>query len=147
MVHHWYVLPPNLGDDVVARTPEKEEEAKKAKKKREKREKKQDEDGGEWEEVKGGVPLIMEKPKMFSKDAEITHPVVLRKLNEILAARGKKGTDRSEQIDLLVELLKISDKHNLGPGLGLKIMFAIISAIYDYNANIATCMKPEMWQQ
>ena len=31
---------------------------------------------------------------MFAKGTEITHAVVIKKLNEILQARGKKGTDR-----------------------------------------------------
>lgn len=35
-----------------------------------------------------------EKSKMFAKGTEITVPVVVKKLNEILQARGKKGTDR-----------------------------------------------------
>lgn len=35
-----------------------------------------------------------EKPKMFAKGTEINIPVVVKKLNEILQARGKKGTDR-----------------------------------------------------
>lgn len=84
---------------------------------------------------------------MFAKDAEINHQVVLKKFNEILAARGKKGTDRSEQIELLIELLSVCEVHNLGSGILLKIMFAIIAAIYDYNPNIATCMKGDMWQK
>lgn len=84
---------------------------------------------------------------MFAKDAEINHAVVLKKLNEILAARGKKGTDRSEQIELLSELLTISQAHNLGPGFQLKIIFAVVSAIFDYNPNIATCMKHDMWHK
>ena len=43
---------------------------------------------------------------MFSKDAEITHEAVIKKLAEITAARGKKGTDRSQMIELLIELRK-----------------------------------------
>lgn len=31
---------------------------------------------------------------MFAKGTEINHVVVVKKLNEILQARGKKGTDR-----------------------------------------------------
>lgn len=31
---------------------------------------------------------------MFAKGTEINVPVVVKKLNEILQARGKKGTDR-----------------------------------------------------
>lgn len=41
-----------------------------------------------------GCVLPQEKPKMFAKGTEITHAVVIKKLNEILQARGKKGTDR-----------------------------------------------------
>lgn len=141
----------NLAAKFLKRPGEKEEskEVTKREKKRDKerKEKKRDEDDEGWEEVKGGAPIIMEKPKMFAKDAEINHQLVLKKFNEILAARGKKGTDRSEQIDLLIELLNISEAHNLGSGIMLKIMFAIIAAIYDYNPNIATCMKGDMWQK
>lgn len=51
------------------------------------------EEGG-WKKVRGGVPLVKEKPKMFAKGTEINTAVVVKKLNEILQARGKKGTDR-----------------------------------------------------
>ncbi|CAN7985158.1 unnamed protein product, partial [Ixodes hexagonus] len=126
---------------------DEQKEQRRREKKREQKDKRRDDDEEGWEEVKGGVPLIMEKPKMFAKDAEINHAVVLKKLNEILAARGKKGTDRSEQIELLSELLSISQAHNLGPGFQLKIIFAVVSAIFDYNPNIATCMKHDMWHK
>ncbi|CAL1289334.1 unnamed protein product [Larinioides sclopetarius] len=141
----------NLATKFLKRPGEKDEtkEVTRREKKRDKerKERKKDDDDEGWEEVKGGAPIIMEKPKMFAKDAEINHQVVLKKFNEILAARGKKGTDRSEQIDLLIELLNVCEAHNLGSGVSLKIMFAIISAIYDYNPNIATCMKADMWQK
>jgi hypothetical protein len=38
---------------------------------------------------------------MFAKDQEINHDAVNKKLFEIVAARGKKGTDRSQMIELL----------------------------------------------
>ena len=105
----------------------------------------EDDDDGEWKKVKPGASIAMEKPKMFSKDAEITHEAVLKKLVEILAARGKKATDRSEQMDMLAELRGIAANKNLGSAMDVKILFNICAAIYDYNPNIATCMKPEMW--
>ncbi|XP_077532872.1 eukaryotic translation initiation factor 3 subunit c isoform X2 [Haemaphysalis longicornis] len=126
---------------------DEQKEQRRREKKREQKDKRRDDDEEGWEEVKGGVPLIMEKPKMFAKDAEINHAVVLKKLNEIMAARGKKGTDRSEQIELLSELLAISQAHNLGPGFQLKIVFAVVASIFDYNPNIATCMKLDMWHK
>jgi len=127
---------------------EKDEEKKREKKKRTVKKVKMEEDDedGEWEKVKAGASIAMEKPKMFSKDAEINHDAVLKKLIEILAARGKKATDRSEQMDMLAELRSIADANNLGAAMDVKILFNICAAIYDYNPNIATCMKGDMWE-
>jgi len=89
--------------------------------------------------------LIQEKPKMFAKDTEVNHEAVSTKLFEITAARGKKGTDRHEQIELLRELYSIAEANNLGDAMAVKITFNIVAAIYDYNPNIATCMRSETW--
>lgn len=128
-------------------TTEQEEKKKKDKKKDKtsKRTERKARDEEEWQEVRGGAPMIMEKPKMFAKDQEINHEAVTKKLYEIVAARGKKGTDRSQMIDLLQELKQVSDANNLGPAMHIKILFNITAAIFDYNPNIATCMRPEMW--
>lgn len=82
---------------------------------------------------------------MFSKDAEIDLPLVLKKLGEIMAARGKKRTDRKEQIELLHELAQVADQHHLGVAINIKIKLAIISAIFDYNPKVSDAMKPEFW--
>lgn len=99
---------------------------------------------GEWNIVTAGSGTV-EKPKMFAKDAEIDIGVVLNKLNEIMAARGKKRTDRRLQIDLLFELKQIAQQHNLGDAVAVKIRFNIISAIYDYNPKVSEPMKLEYW--
>uniref|UniRef100_A0A8V5H0N6 Eukaryotic translation initiation factor 3 subunit C n=1 Tax=Melopsittacus undulatus TaxID=13146 RepID=A0A8V5H0N6_MELUD len=115
---------------------------------RSRREEEEDEnEGGEWEKVKGGAPLVKEKPKMFAKGTEITPAVVLKKLNEILQARGKKGTDRAAQIELLQLLVAVANENGLGAALEIKIKFSIIASLYDYNPNLATYMKPELWQR
>lgn len=102
-----------------------------------------DEKGKDWITVDRGV----EKPKMFEKDAEINHDLVVKKLHEIMAARGKKRTNRKEQIELLSELLEISKEHELGVAIYVKIQFAIIAAIFDYNPKISSAMKPEYWEK
>ncbi|XP_076684693.1 eukaryotic translation initiation factor 3 subunit C isoform X1 [Andrena cerasifolii] len=136
------------------RTADKEEDEDKAKRKeqrkerkdKERKKRKDDDDGeGEWETVKGGVAIPSEKPKMFAKDAEINVAAVLKKLSEIIAARGKKRTDRREQIELLHELQGIADAHNLGPAVAVKIKFSIVSSIFDYNPKVSDAMKPEYW--
>ncbi|XP_049614214.1 eukaryotic translation initiation factor 3 subunit C isoform X1 [Syngnathus scovelli] len=138
-----------------AQAPEKSGEKlgkKKKLKKKEKLEEEAEEEGGEeveggWEKVKGGVPLVKEKPKMFAKGTEINTVVVVKKLHEILQARGKKGTDRTGQIELLHALAAIALEHNLGVGVLVKIKFNIVASLYDYNPNMATYMKPEMWKK
>ena len=82
---------------------------------------------------------------MFEKGTDITHTVVIKKLHEIVSARGRKGTNRKEQIELLRELRSIASQNNLGVAIDLKVLFNITAAIYDYNPNVATCMKPDMW--
>ena len=84
---------------------------------------------------------------MFAKDTEINHEAISKKLVEIISARGKKGTDRSEMLDLLLELQSIAAANNLGSAMDIKVMFSIIAAIFDYNSSIASSMKPEMWEK
>ncbi|KAG7277564.1 hypothetical protein CRUP_013882 [Coryphaenoides rupestris] len=128
----------------------KREQRKKKLKKKERLEEEAEEEAGEeaegvWEKVKGGVLLV--KPKMFAKGTEINTTVVVKKLNEILQARGKKGTDRAAQIELLHLLAGIAGEHNLGQGILVKIKFNIIASLYDYNPNLAAFMKADMWKK
>ncbi|XP_065511357.1 eukaryotic translation initiation factor 3 subunit C-like protein isoform X2 [Caloenas nicobarica] len=125
----------------------KEEKARKKLDRRSRRPEEEEEEEGEWEKVKGGVPVAKEKPKMFAKGTEIDHAAVVKKLNEILQARGKKGTDRAGQIELLQLLVAVAHEHNLGAALEVKIKFNIIASLYDYNPNLAAYMKPELWQR
>ncbi|XP_006896687.1 PREDICTED: eukaryotic translation initiation factor 3 subunit C-like [Elephantulus edwardii] len=140
---------PTTEEDKKAAEKKREDKAKKKHDRKSKRldEEEEDNEGGEWERVRGGMPLVKEKPKMFAKGTEITHAVVIKKLNEILQARGKKGTDRAAQIELLQLLVQIASENNLGEGIAVKIKFNIIASLYDYNPNLATYMKPEMWQK
>nr|KAI8738451.1 eukaryotic translation initiation factor 3 subunit C-like; partial [Biomphalaria glabrata] len=128
---------------------QRREERKREKrlKKEEKEGKRKDDDESGWTEVTSGPPSVpVEKPKMFAKDQEITVEAVVKKLNEIIAMRGKKGTDRSVMIEMLRELKTIAEANNLGKPVMVKICFNIMAAIYDYNPNIATCMKNDMWE-
>ncbi|KAH8300238.1 hypothetical protein KR044_012023 [Drosophila immigrans] len=139
----------NMRERFLKRTTEKEDkddDKRKDKRKEQKhkiRKRAEDDEDGEWETVVKGN--VVEKPKMFEKDAEIDIPLVLAKLVEIMSARGKKRTDRRLQIDLLFELRDISEQHELGTPVAVKIHFNIISAIFDYNQKISEPMKLEHW--
>ncbi|KAJ8953657.1 hypothetical protein NQ314_007264 [Rhamnusium bicolor] len=139
--------PGAIHEDDEDKERRKEERRKERKEKERRKMRKEDEEDGEgeWETVQRGVAIPSEKPKMFAKDAEIDLNLVIKKLSEIMAARGKKRTDRREQIELLHELQNISDQHQLGPAIYVKIKLAIISAIFDYNPKVSDAMKPEYW--
>ena len=124
----------------------KDEEEKKRRKEEKAQKKRGKKDEGEWTDVVKGAHHVVEKTVMFAKDTEVNHEAVMKKLSEIISARGKKSTDRNEQIELLHELCTISNTNNLGPAVQVKIMFNIVAAIFDYNPNIATCMRNEMWE-
>lgn len=146
--------PQHLGADYFRKSTkdgeEKEPKEKASRKDRkdlkDKKKRREEDDGeGEWETVKGGVAIPSEKPKMFAKDAEINVAAVLKKLNEIIAARGKKRTDRREQIELLHELQSITESHALASSVLVKIKYSIVSSIFDYNPKVSDAMKPEYW--
>src|SRR5699024_670946 len=84
-----------------------------------------------------------EKPKMFAKDAEINHQVMVKKLVEVLAMRGKKRVDRLDQIEMLNELMTISRQNNFGSALEVKILLGLQSALSDYGSG--SCMKADVW--
>ena len=48
---------------------------------------------------------------------------------------------------MLHELYTVSETNNLGVGLAVKMKFAIISAIFDYNPKISDAMKAEHWEK
>ena len=90
----------NLREKFLKTTTSEEEERRKREKKERKdkekaqrRKEREEEDeaelGGEAWQVQGKG--LQAKPKMFAKDADINTSVVVKKLSEILAARGKKG--------------------------------------------------------
>jgi translation initiation factor 3 subunit C len=72
---------------------------------------------------------------------------VVNKLNEICSGRGRKGTDRFEQIELIKELRSISKQNNLGAAMDVKILFNQIAISFDYNSRVTNCMKTEVWNE
>lgn len=149
----------NIREKYLKKTTQEEEERKKREKKekkdkeKEKKKLKQQEEAheelegqGDWEVVRGGVPMPT-KPKMFDKNTEITVESVLKKLNEIVSARGKKGTNKAEMVDMLQELLEIAEANNLGPGVSVKVRLSLVAAIFDYSTKVSDAMKVEHWDK
>lgn len=127
--------------EAISKRPKKEKPAKT----KEKRKAEEDEEKG-WEPVRGSVSAS-EKPKMFAKESEINHSNVLKKLVEVLAMRGKKRADRSDQTEMLLELLNIVRQYHLGPAVEVRIILGLISSLLEYNPSVLEHIKISVWDE
>ncbi|TIB65814.1 hypothetical protein E3P77_00016 [Wallemia ichthyophaga] len=71
----------------------------------------------------------------------ITPETLFRHLSGILEARGKKNTDRSEQVRTLEKLLKVAST----PYSKIRVLLALISSRFDYNATNQAHIPPPSW--
>lgn len=87
----------------------------------------------------------VQKLVAFGKDEEITHDAILKKLNDIIAMRGKRGTNRRDQLECLKILRMYVEKQNLGVGIDIKILLVEIAVSFDYHHKGNDWLKPETW--
>ncbi|VDP29370.1 unnamed protein product [Schistosoma margrebowiei] len=100
---------------------------------------------GTWTTIDSyGRPEI--QVQAFEKGQEINFDVVVKKMTEILASRGKKGASINDQIVLLMQVEEKIKECNLSHGLLAKVLFAFISVLFDYDKK-HDCMNSSLFDR
>lgn len=73
--------------------------------------------------------------------------IFLKKLNEINANRGRRGTDRRSYVKKLQNMYTIADEQNLGAGILARIILSVISAYFEMNLKLSEAMPFNTWSK
>ncbi|KAJ7045414.1 eukaryotic translation initiation factor 3 subunit 8 N-terminus-domain-containing protein [Mycena alexandri] len=93
--------------------------------------------GADDEDQNGEFSTVIKGGKSMQFSAE----GILKNLQAVQEARGKKNTDRAEQIRILEKLLEVA----VTSYQRIRVLLALVSSRFDYNSSVATHMPIELW--
>lgn len=73
---------------------------------------------------------------------KFTPESILKHLRTILESRGKKNTDRTEQIKVMERLLEVANT----PYQRVRVLLALVSTRFDLSTGVQTFMSQEQWK-
>lgn len=97
------------------------------------------------ETTSGGTGNNLPSGDLLSFEGEVTVDMIVEKVGEIVAARGKKGTDRQEQIRLLKKAAEISRPLSLQAYAD--VLTHLISAQFDTITGAFHCITSGIWSE
>ncbi|KAL5108367.1 hypothetical protein TcWFU_000585 [Taenia crassiceps] len=107
-----------------------------------------EESGDEWRVVAPGDGSALEPTvQAFEKGVEITQELVIRKVAEIIANRGKRTSSIAEQICLLDQVCQKAEELRLGVGINVKAILSLITVLFDYESRHPAFMPVAKFQR
>ncbi|KAG8213854.1 eukaryotic translation initiation factor 3 subunit 8 N-terminus-domain-containing protein [Butyriboletus roseoflavus] len=75
------------------------------------------------------------------KAMQFTADAIFKTLKIVHDARGKKNTDRGEQMRILEKLLEVA----VTPYQRIRVLLALVSSRFDYNSSVTSYMPIDLW--
>ncbi len=98
--------------------------------------------------LSGALDLTIEDDEGFStvgkggKTLQFTPESILKHLRTIIESRGRKNTDRTEQIKIMEKLLEVATT----PYQRIRILLTMISTRFDVATGVQTYMSQDQWK-
>mmetsp|Transcript_33430 Transcript_33430/g.84725 ORF Transcript_33430/g.84725 Transcript_33430/m.84725 type:complete len:947 (-) Transcript_33430:272-3112(-) len=123
--------------------PESTEEEPEDESSEEESEEEEGEEGSD-DEFRKQPQAAKKKDKLMTMDPkEITYEMVNKKLREIVMSRGRRGTDKQEQVEMLQYLTTVAR----GQAQRFEVLAQLVSSLFDLNPSMASHLKVSLWRK